>query len=82
MGNYEKEFCYLKTTEKEISFDEVFAKFKILLENENLAWIDYLKWAEDLQPTNQELLQYLLYYARAIEDENMVRYYEEMLATD
>lgn len=61
------------------SFESIFDKFLILFENENIMWIDYLKQAEKLQPRNREVINYLLCYAEAIEDDALILEYQHKL---
>ena len=61
------------------SFEPIFEKFLVLFENDNLAWIAYLLQAEKLNPDHPETLQYLLHYATALEDEELIEYYESRL---
>lgn len=61
------------------SFEPVFEKFLVLFENDNLTWIVYLLQAEKLNPDHPETLQYLLHYATALEDAELIEYYESRL---
>ena len=61
------------------SFGNIFNKFLLLFENENLAWIFYLHLAEKIEPNNIQVLNYLLAYANAIEDESLIEEYSSRL---
>lgn len=61
------------------SFESIFQKFKILLDNENILWIEYLKRAGELQPYDKEVVTYLLDYALIIEDEKLIKEYQNRL---
>lgn len=63
----------------EFSFEAVFYKFLLLFDHSNLGWISYLQQAEQLNPNHVETLRYLLYYANAIEDTELINHYTNRL---
>lgn len=63
----------------EYSFEYIYEKFLLLFEKDNLSWITYLQRAEQLNPNHSEVLQYLLHYAVALEDEALIEQYSNRL---
>jgi len=70
--DFEKADLKFSDDNEYFSFEAIFEKFFVLFENEDLAWVTYLKQAGKLEPYNKEVLEYLLHYANAIEDQNLV----------
>lgn len=70
----------IQEAEDVFSFDSVFQKFLLLFDHGNIAWIDYLLLSEQLNPNHMETLQYLLHYAEALEDEELIEHYTEKLS--
>ena len=78
--NFAEDFSdFSKVLGEQEQFEEVFEKFLILFENENLVWIDYLVQAGQMEPYNKEVVQYLIAYAEAIEDREMLNEYVQRL---
>lgn len=77
--DFEKSGLEFDDDNEYFSFEAIFEKFFVLFENEDVAWVEYLKQAGRLEPYNKEVLEYLLNYANAIEDWELVTEYEMRL---
>lgn len=60
--------------------ESVFEKFLILFENSHLCWIDYLKKASEFAPYDKTIAEYMLNYAYAVEDKELIEKYEKILS--
>ena len=69
----------MQKAEDSPSFEAVFQKFLLLFDHGNIVWIDYLLLAEQMNPNHPETLQYLLHYAEALEDEELIKHCTEKL---
>lgn len=61
------------------SFEAILQKFKILLEHENMLWVNYLKRAGELKPHDKEVVTYLLDYAVITENDALIKEYQHRL---
>lgn len=84
-GNFTKEeLCFLNCIFKgeninSFSYENLLQKFEVLFENDDIVWMDYLVAAEQMNPDSIEVLQYMKYYAVAIEDWAMAEMYEKRI---
>lgn len=57
------------------NFDDVFRKFLLLLDHSNVAWVDYLRCMERIEPNHPEVIKYMYSYACAIDDKSLMEKY-------
>lgn len=57
------------------NFDSVFQKFLLLFDYGNLAWVEYLRKMEQINPSHPNVIRYMYFYACAIDDEILMKKY-------